>query len=487
MSNLRFSLLVTFLASNGATAVNFLVSIALARLLSPKEIGIFSIAAVLVSIAHIFRDFGVGSYLQREKDLTAQKVRTASGVLFASSWSFALILFLSSPLAADYFRQPEVEDVVQVLALGFLFIPFGAITHSLLTRELRAKEQALASIFGVSAFATSSIILAYLGFGHMTMAWANLINILVTAIAYVRFRPSYAPWLPSLRGWREVVNFGTGAVLSNSIGAVNTAIPDVVLGKMSGPHEVGLMSRANSTTGIFTQIFGPTVNYAVLPILARKHHAAESLSEPLAKGIAYLTGCAWPAILLTAIFAHQVVSVLYGEKWLECVPIVQILCVTALISTPFAFNNAAFMAVGKPYAAAFSGGASVILKAVSIAAVFDGTLSSFAYALLIATPLGYPIHLWLQRRHLNFNPVAFLRAQSKSLVLTTILGCVGWVLHVALVQVNALLQLLILAAAIAPLWLYLVRRIDHPMLAELIALADRSPGFHKLLTKTKIL
>jgi len=69
MPTIRASLLITFFASNGATVVNFLVAIALARLLSPEEIGIYSIAAVLVYFAQIFRDFGVASYLQRERDL----------------------------------------------------------------------------------------------------------------------------------------------------------------------------------------------------------------------------------------------------------------------------------------------------------------------------------------------------------------------------------------------------------------------------------
>lgn len=74
MRNLRLSLFITFLSGNGATG-QFFVTIILARLLSPSEIGVFSIAAVTVSIAHVFRDFGVGAYLQREKDLNPEKIR----------------------------------------------------------------------------------------------------------------------------------------------------------------------------------------------------------------------------------------------------------------------------------------------------------------------------------------------------------------------------------------------------------------------------
>ena len=178
MRNLRQSLTITFFASNGATVVNFIVAIILARLLTPAEIGIFSIAYVLVSVAHVFRDFGVTTYLVREKDLTPEKIRSISGVLFATSWATAIILYAASGVAAAYYREPGVKRVVEVLALGFVFIPFGAITHSLLTRELKAREQAIASVLGVSVYAISSVALAWFGFSYMTMAWASLLNII---------------------------------------------------------------------------------------------------------------------------------------------------------------------------------------------------------------------------------------------------------------------------------------------------------------------
>ena len=94
MTSLRQSLALTFLSSNGATAIQFVVTVVLARLLNPDEVGIYSVTAVMVSIAHLFRDFGVASYLQQEKDLTREKVGAAFGVLLTSSWVIAALVFL---------------------------------------------------------------------------------------------------------------------------------------------------------------------------------------------------------------------------------------------------------------------------------------------------------------------------------------------------------------------------------------------------------
>jgi O-antigen/teichoic acid export membrane protein len=340
----------------------------------------------------------------------------------------------------------------------------------------------MVNVAGTAAYAGSSIILALLGFSYMSMAWANLINIVVTSLAYVPFRPKTAPWLPSFRGWRKVVNFGTGAILGNSIGAVNNAMPDVVLGKLSGAHDVGIMSRATSTTNIFTQIAGPTVHYAVLPYLAQKHHEGASLRDPLSRAVSYLTVFAWPAIFVTAVFAHQIVLFLYGEKWLECVPIIRVICLMTALGIPFNFNGAALMAIGRPYVAVLPSAALLGLRIGAIMALYDGTLVSFAYALVLATVLTYPVQLWLQRHFLGFNIPAFLMAQSKSLGIALACAAAAYAIDMMVPpSVPSGIELGILAIALIPFWFLLIIRLEHPMLTELTLLAQRAPLLRKLL------
>lgn len=473
MTHLRRSLSITFFATNGATAVNFVVAIILARLLTPSEIGVYSIAYVLVAVAHIFRDFGVATYLVQTKDLTPDKIRSISGVLFATSWLTASILYALSGLAADFYREPGVKKVIEVLALGFVFIPFGAITHNLLTRELKAREQAIASILGVTVFATSSVTLAWLGFSYMTMAWASLLNIIATAIAYLPFRPKYAPWLPSFRGWGKAIHFGTGVLFSNAIKELNTSLPDVVLGRLSNAHAVGIMSRANGTTNLFSMITGPTISYAVLPVLSQKHHAGESIAEPMAKAIAYLTGLGWSALLGTALFAEPILLFLFGPQWLESAPLVHILCAIAFITVPFTFTVQALQAIGRPYLAAVPGAFQLVFSIIAILLLFDQTLASFAYALLAAHIATLPVYLWLQQRHLGFSIPLFLSALKQSIPLTlamaTLLTTLAWLLDGQQVWIQ--IPLVFLVAGV--MWCVLVMWLNHPIREELGLVAEK--------------
>lgn len=481
MANLRASLLITFLSSNGATAVQLVVTVILARLLSPEEIGIYSMTAVMVSMAHIFRDFGVASYLQREKELTRESVGAAFGVLIATSWTIAVAMFSVSGWVAVFFGQPGIQSVMRVLALGFVFIPFGAITNSLLTRDYRAKEQAYAYVAGTSAYAFTAVWLAYHDFGYMSMAWANLANIVATALAFVPFRPKVAPWLPRLRGWRKVVNFGAGAVLGNSLNTVNNAIPDLLLGKLSGPHDVGIMSRSISTPNMLNQLLGPTVNYAVLPYLSKTHHAGEFLSTPLARAVAYITVVMWPALAVTHIYAQPIIQFLYGDQWLECVPIVQQVCLMFAAVAPFLFNNAAYMAIGRPYLTSLPTLLDIGLKAVGVAMLYDGTLRSFAWVLVLSSLIMYPVHVYLLKRILHFQRRAFLLAQTKSLLVAAVCASVALIAHHFTLGLHAALQLLVIALIAPVVWLLSVWLVNAPFRHELEMMVTRVPFVSRLI------
>lgn len=467
MRNLRQSLTITFLASNGATVVNFIVAIILARLLTPAEIGVFSIAYVLVSVAHVFRDFGVTTYLVREKNLTPEKIRSISGVLFATSWATAIILYAASGVAATYYREPGVKRVVEVLALGFVFIPFGAITHSLLTRELKAREQAIASVLGVSVYAISSVALAWSGFSYMTMAWASLLNIIATALAYLPFRPKDAPWLPSLRGWGQVVNFGTGVLFSNAVKELNNSLPDFALGRLASPHAVGIVSRANSTSNLFNKITEPTVSYAVLPVLSHKYHEGESITEPMARAITNLTGLAWPALLGTAIFAEPIILFLFGEQWRESIPLVRTFCAIAFINVPFTFTVQALQATGRPYLAALPGTFQLMFSIIAILTMFDQTLASFAQALLAANIVTAPAYLWLQHRHLHFPLSQFLASLTASVTLTLAMGTVLMGLAWLIGDLPNWQQLFLAASVSGAAWVTVTALLAHPVRREL--------------------
>jgi O-antigen/teichoic acid export membrane protein len=427
---------------------------------------------VFVNIAHVFRDFGIVSYLQREPDLTPDKIRSATGVVFTTSWLIALVLFLASGWLGTWFKEPGIVPVMRVLALGFLFIPFGTVTGALLARNFEAEKQAIVHAAGTISFCASTLILGKLGFGAMAMAWGNLINIVVCGIAYIPLRPKNLPWLPGFHHWRDVTHFGVGSLVTNCLSTLNGSLPDILLGKLGNARDVGLFSRSNSTVSIFSYVAGSTMNYGAVPYMAQTWHRGESLAPILARSTALLTGVGWTALALTAVLGQDIVQTLYGAKWLSCVPAIVPLALAAGVTLMFNYTPMAMTAIGRPYLSALPILIMVLTRIGCGVLLFNGSLNSFAWALLLATLASAPVTAVQQKRYFGFGIATLLWAMVPSALVAIGTGAAAMLLAMLLPQgLASLVRLLIMALPLAAIWYVLLRATRHELVGEVHRLA----------------
>lgn len=446
MQSLRKKIGIQFLASNGALAANFALSIVIARLLSPEEIGIFSMSAVLVAFSHVFRDFGVNSFIRRTKTLDAQTIRTCTGILYVTSITMASLLFASSWLWSWFFQVEGVRHIVQVLALGFLFIPFGAIPGAVLSRNMQVEKMALVTALSTVVYAGSSIYFAMTGHSYMSMAWANLVNVLCTGMGFHLLRPKGLPSRPSLKGWREVVGFGSGSVLTSSLKALDNALPDMVLGRMATPAHVGYFSRANSTVGMINSILTPTINALALPYLSKTFHAKERLDIEFCRGTSYLSSLMWPALGFVLLLRSEIVLTLYGPAWQGSVPAMAWLCLALAIQVAFSLTPHALMGMGKPYMTALPLSIALGIKLLLALTLFDGSLQSFAMAVLMGEVATIPVYLVILKIQLGIDLPKWLHVQARPAVLTFTVCSGVWVVRNALQGMLSEWALLVVAA-----------------------------------------
>ncbi len=468
LSSIRKKLGIQFVASNGATITYFLMSLVLSRILSPSEIGIFSITAVLVGFTHVFRDFGVSSFIRRQKVLTNEIVQAATGVLFTSSWIIAVLLYVSAQYWANFFKQPGIVDIMHIQAIGFLIIPFGSIPSSILARAMDVEKTSIVIGISVVVYASTCITLAYMGFSYMSMAWANLLNIIVSSIGFMLLRPKGIPWKPSFKGWKQVAHFGAGAMSTSALQAVDIALPDLILGRISGPHNVGIFSRGNSTVNIFNTIAGPTINYFSIPYLAKAHHGGENVGKEVARTISFLTGIMWPALVATAILAKDIIRLLYGPNWAESADVVPWLCLAAAVQIGFLVLEPALIALNKPYLSAMQVGLIVLFKIIlGVYSFSNGDLISFARAVAIAEFLAFPVQLYLLQRYVGLRVGDWVRSVAASIKLSVLLLVFVLLFKLAIQPIeNPLLRILLAAVCLTPSWIFGVFLTRHPLAKE---------------------
>jgi O-antigen/teichoic acid export membrane protein len=342
----------------------------------------------------------------------------------------------------------------------------------LLARNFQAEKEAVLYAAGTLSYCISCVVLAKLGFGSMALAYANLINIIACGLACIPMRPKDLPWLPSFRHWRSITHFGVGSLLSSCAGALNNAIPDILLGKLASARQVGLLSRANSTVTIFTYVAGSTVSYGAVSYLAQSHHRGESLVPVLSRATALLTGIGWAALALTAVLGRDIVAALYGPQWLESVPAIVPLTVAASVAMMFHYIPMAVTAIGRPYLSAVPILVTLVTRIGFGILLFDGSLSRFAWALCLATIATAPVTIAQQRRHFGFTTGMLLRALAPSAAVA--LGTAAAAAALAAVlpsTLPALTRLLIMALPLALTWYLLLRATRHELVGEVHRLA----------------
>ena len=208
MSQLWKSLAATFLKNYCTLAINIVSTIVLARLLTPAETGLYSIAAGIINIVQVLREFGTGTFILQEKDLTHEKLASATAVSSGLGLALSFLFVVASPFVAAFFKEPRLVAIVQVLSANFVVVGFAGIGLARLQRDMRFGSLMWIHIIQNFTHAAVSILLATMGYGAMGMAIASVVSVFVFLICCgISLRGSFFI-RPSLKAWRAPLTFG---------------------------------------------------------------------------------------------------------------------------------------------------------------------------------------------------------------------------------------------------------------------------------------
>ena len=347
MSDTKRALRYTITSQYLVLSVQFVSTIIVARLLSPGEIGVYSVAAAIIGIGHLLRDFGSGQYIIQEQELTEQRIRAALSVTLLFGWGMALLIWTIAPAAATYYDHADLDKILSLLALNFCLLPFGSIALAYCSRNMNFRPSALANIGSTLANSTIAVLLAYLGFSYMSLVWASLAGTVTSVLIAVLLRPAGLPMLPGFRDFRRVFGFGGKMSFVELLGEVATITPELVLGKFHSFHAVGLFSRTQGIAGLFQHLVIQGVSPVIASVFAKQKREDGDAREAYLYATICVSGLAWPFYAGLAIVASPFVDALFGPKWSEIVPLLQLWCVGAILHQFTALADPALVNVGE--------------------------------------------------------------------------------------------------------------------------------------------
>jgi O-antigen/teichoic acid export membrane protein len=346
----RRSFALSFAQKYSDLAIRLAGTVVLARLLSPEEFGVFAVAAAAVGVGWVIAQFGLGSFLVKERDLTPSQLGTAFAMSLASNGAMAALFAGAAVLSPRVLVDAAVADLLLILAVSFLLGPFALLLTARLEREMRFGT--LYAVHGMRALVSVivAVALAAFGAGPMSLAAAAAAEAICLACAALLLARRYPLPTPSFACWRKMLRFGGTATMISALKQAGDAAPSLALGSLVGYGAAGLFSRAYVVVALFDRGVSQAVSPVVLPLLASRQREGQSLAPLYLKKVAYVSALAWPFFLFVALLADPIVSLLLGAAWVDAVPTVRLLALAGLLLPLVQMNQKFYVALGLQHA-----------------------------------------------------------------------------------------------------------------------------------------
>ena len=318
--------------------VQFVIGIILARLLNPEEFGIIGMLGIFLAVAQTFSDSGLSSALIQKQKCTNEDYSTIFYFNVIVSFLFYLIIFCSAPYIASFYHMPILKNVARVVALTLVISGLTSVQGTRLTKDLRFREQSMISIISMFLTGGTGLTLAYLGWGVWALVFQSLVGQLFSSacIWYIsKWKPSF---LFSKTSFKQLWKFGSKLLCSSLINTIYSNIYTLVIGKAFAPAEVGYYNRGNQYALLPTQTLQNMALRVNYPILAKFQDDNEQLLRAYKKLMSVPLYILYPILTGLAVTAPTLIPVMIGDKWIPCVPILQILCIGYMF-TPLTHIN----------------------------------------------------------------------------------------------------------------------------------------------------
>lgn len=337
----------SFIERVGQQGVQFIISIILARLLLPEQFGLIGMLVLFLGLAQSFLDSGFGSALIQKKEATHTDYCSIFFFNIAVGFFAAGLLCLIAPLIAGFYKLPQLTSLTRFLSLNIVINSFALIQTTLLSKNVDFKALSKISIITAAASGTIGVVMAINGFGVWSLAIQQVCgNLFRTVLLWF-----YSAWRPSLvfsfTSLRDMFSFGSRLLASGLLNTIFENSYMVVIGKLFSAASLGYYSRAWSLQQLPSMNLTEIVTRVTFPLFSSIQDDPNQLKRGFKKTLSTIGLFNFPVMIGLLVVSKSLVSVLLTDKWLPCVPYLQLLCVVGLMYPLHAINLNLLNALGR--------------------------------------------------------------------------------------------------------------------------------------------
>jgi len=332
-SKIRTGVAWSGLAQMGAQFVALVVSVILTRLLSPQDFGLVGMVLVFTNFASVFADMGFGVALVQKLDVTQHHKNAVFWISIVIGAVTTLIMAAAAPLIASFYNVPEVQPLAVAISLIFFINAFATVKVALLQKAMDFRKIAAAQLTSTVISGLVALYLAFSGFG----VWSLVAMYIASAIVNVAVLWMITPWRPDFSlQWHALKDLSkfTLNLLGFSVFNYWTRNGDnLLVGRFVGSAALGIYARSYQILLLpVSQVSGVITN-VMFPAFSAIQKDVERVKDMYLKSISVISLVTFPLTLGLLVVSQSFVLALFGDKWAEMVPILQVFCLLGLIQS----------------------------------------------------------------------------------------------------------------------------------------------------------
>ena len=331
----------------GAQGVAFIVSIVLARLLEPKVYGTIALVTVFTTILNVFVDSGLGNALIQKKNADDLDFSTVFFFnIFVCCFLYA-IMFFAAPSIAKFYNDTTLTPVVRVLSLTLVISGIKNVQQAYISRTLQFKRFFFATLGGTIGAAVIGIMMAFMGYGVWALVAQQIFNATVdTLILWITVN-----WRPkkefSLRRLKRLLSYGWKLLASALLDTVYNNVRQLIIGKMYSSTDLAYYNKGKQFPNLVITNVNTAIDSVLFPVMSSRQDDTKQVKSMTRRAIKTSSFIIWPIVMGMAACARPIISLLLTDRWLPCVPFLQIFCFTYGFWPIHTANLNAIKAVGR--------------------------------------------------------------------------------------------------------------------------------------------
>lgn len=455
-----------------ATAgVNFIISLVIARMLSPNEYGIIAMLGIFMAISQSIIDSGFSNALIRKNDRTEIDFSTTLYFNIVVSLFMYGVLFFLSPFIAIFYRVPELEKITKVVGTTLIWGALSIVQQSILTIKVDFKTLMKVSLFAAIISGCVGIIMAEVGFG----VWALVGQMLSVSIVRTIALWIVAKWRPktgfSIKSFKNLFGYGSKLLIAGIIETIYRNLYSIIIGKFYQVEKLGLYYRGDLFASYASSNITGVIQRVTFPIMAEIQDDRERLSSVFLKTLRSVCFFVFPVMTFIMISAEPLVKLVLTDKWINCVPIMQILCISYMWYPVHILNLNVLQVLGR---SDLFFKIEIIKKIIGLL-ILLGTLPFgiiiMCWGRVLYCGIELFINMYYTNRIVNMEYLEQLRCTLPFMLYSIIIVIVSLFLHQYIP--NDVLTLLIDSALIVVFWLLIVQKIERLTFSSILSNTKR--------------